>query len=185
MATSLLIHNHFSLKGPIDPHFSNIKIKISHKKNQVCFCQTISFNHALTIKKKHYNNLFTGLQKMEKARKWSQELLASSFVVPSFQRHLPLITILNYCLTNLLSETFICSRCYQTLFIYKVLYDNIIHLVLLYLCFLAIKYLIFFACCLEIHCILTFNAKFKFFIVLPVILKIKLVWPNNSISHIS
>ena len=60
---------------------------------------------------------------MEKARKWSQELFALSFVVPSFQSHLSLITISNYCfyksaLRNLHLLTMLSNA------IHKVLYDT-------------------------------------------------------------
>ena len=74
----------YSLTDLADPNISKIKI-ISQKKVRFFSCRV------LTIKKKHYI-LFTGPQKMEKARKWSQELFAFSFVVPSFQSHRSLTT---------------------------------------------------------------------------------------------
>ena len=61
---------------------------------------------------------------MEKATKWSQKLFAFSFLVPSFQSHLSLITISNYCfhksaLRNLHLFTVLSNA------VYKGLYDTI------------------------------------------------------------
>ena len=106
----------FSFTGPTDPNFSKIRIKTS-QKDQICICKTSDIIQSCSNNKKKRYNFFRGLQKMEKAKKWSQELFAFSFVVPSFQSHLSLIT--KSVLRNL--HLFAMS----SIAIYKVLYDTI------------------------------------------------------------
>ena len=80
----------FSLTGPSDPNCSKIKKKIL-QKSQICFCKTLNIIQSWSNKKETIC-----LQIFQRWR-WSEELFAFSFVVPSFQGYLSLISILNYC----------------------------------------------------------------------------------------
>lgn len=80
----------FSLTGPSDPNYSKIKKKIL-QKSQICFCKTLNIIQSWS------NSKETICLQIFQRWRWSEELFAFSFVVPSFQGYLSLISILNYC----------------------------------------------------------------------------------------